>query len=431
MGSTFFKKSILTLMAILTVGMALPCSMYKVTTMGKTMVGNNEDSWGRDPRIWFEPGTNGKFGVVCVGYARKQPNPDGAMNEYGLAFDAFTMPHKSTILERDPQKKDFGYAHILTIMQQCKTVDEVYDVLKEMNLHVLNGSVLFNGGMLLFVDRTGKYLVVEASKMTFGTDDTFVLANFSIADTKDVSTVKMERYCKGLAYLSNKQADTSLSFCSALSDTMSVNRASVGDGTLYTTIYDLDAGLIHVYFYHDFSQRVTFNIHEELSKGAHAFDFATLFPGNANFQKFLAYKTPQNSKVLFAIIVSCSLLFFFTFIFFLIGFFRTSASGKYVKLSLSLLGISFSYYAYVLLRNEAIYYFPSPYLDRHSILVTLTSYLPFVLLVVIVPLIVLLLSMFRKGNWSRFAKGLFAINTAVYILLIGLFAYWNLFDVFT
>ncbi len=426
----FLKIFILTFLTAFAVEYAFACSMYKVTANGKTMVGNNEDSWGRDARIWFEPGTNGKFGVVCVGYARKQ-HPDGAMNEYGLVFDAFSMPHKPGFPERDPNKKDFAYAHIMTIMQQCKTVDDVYEFLKKLNLHVLNGSILFNGGMLLFVDKTGKYLVVEAGKMTFGNNDKFVLANFSIADTKDLSTIKIERYCKGVAFLNNKKLDTSLSFCTALSDTMSVNRAKVGDGTLYTSIYNLEEGLIHIYFFHDFSKRVTFNLKDELAKGRHSYNFAALFPGNKKFQKFIDYKTPQNSNTLLAFIISCGLLFFFSFVFYLFSFFKDSNTGyRYLKPGLSALSLAMCVYAYVLIRNENIYYFPSPYNDGRSLIVAITSYLPFVLLITILPLMIILIKIFRQNKWSRFAKYLLATNSFAYVILIGLFVYWKLFDVF-
>ncbi len=426
----FLKTSILTFLTVFFVETTFSCSMYKVTANGKTMVGNNEDSWRRDARIWFEQGTNGKFGVVCVGYARKQ-HPDGAMNEYGLAFDAFTMYRKGNLGEKDPNKKDFAYSHLLTIMQQCKTVDEVYAFLDKLNLHILDGSPIFNGAMLLFVDKTGKYLVVEANKMTFGNDNKFALANFSVADTKDLSTIKTERYCKGVAFLNNKKLDTSLSFCSALSDTMSVNRVKVGDGTLYTNIYDLDEGLIHLYFFHDFSKRITFNLKDELAKGDHSYEFVKLFPDNKNYQRFLAYKTPQNNIVIFSFIVACGLLFFFSFVFFLISFFRSSNSNyRYVKLGLSVLSIASCVYAYVLLRNEGIYYFPSPYNDGHSLIVAMSSYLPFVLLLSITPLLTVLVNIFRQKKWNWFAKYLFATNNLAYIILIGLFVYWKLFDVF-
>lgn len=423
----FLKIFTLTFLTVFFAETAFPCSMYKVTANGKTIVGNNEDSWGRDARIWFEQGKNGKFGIVCVGYARKQ-HPDGAMNEYGLAFDAFTMPHKSNIPEKDPNKKDFAYSHLKTIMQQCKTVDDVFVFLEELNLHVLNGSPIFNAAMFLFVDKTGKYLVVEASKMTLGNDDKFALANFSICDTKDLSTIKMERYRKGIAYLNNKKLDTSLSFCTALSDTMSVNRPKVGDGTLYTNIYYLDEGLIHLYFFHDFSKRITFNLKEELAKGDHSFNFTELFPDNKKYQRFLTYKTPQNSIVIFAFIVACGLLFFFSAMFFLISFFMASKTNyKHFKLGISALSVALCVYAYVLLRNEGIFYFPSPYNDGQSLIVSLTSYLPFVLLIAIIPLLIMMVKIFRQKKWNGFAKCLLVTNNVAYIILIGLFAYWRLF----
>lgn len=428
---SFLKIIMLAFLSVFLVETVFACSMYKVTVNGKTMVGNNEDSWGRDPKIWFVQGTKEKFGVACVGYSRKQPNPDGAMNEHGLAFDAFTMHRKGNLPERNPAKKDFAYSRILTIMQSCKTVDEVYAFLDTLNLHILDGSPIFNGGMLLFVDKSGKYLVVEANKMTLGNDNKFALANFSFSDTKDLSTIKTERYCKGVTFLNNKEPKTDLSFCTALSDTMSVRRAKVSNGTLYTSIYDLTEGLVHVYFYHDFGKCVTFNLKEELAKGDHSYDFVQLFPDNKNFQRFIAYQTPQNSKPLFIILLACGLLFFFSFFFFLLRFFKTANDNyKYLNIGMSVLSLALGIYVLVLLRNEGIFYFPSPYDDGMSLLVSLSSYLPFVLLISLIPLAILTVNIIRQQKWKGMAKGLLLTNLLAYFILSALFFYWNLFDVF-
>jgi len=426
----YLRLFVLMMTVILLSKSALPCSMYKVTANGRTMVGNNEDSWRQDARIWFEPATSDRYGVVCVGYAGKR-HADGMMNEYGLVFDAFSMPHKSNFPERDPSKTDFAYARLKTVMQQCKTVDEVFSFLQEMNLHVLNGSILFNGGMLLFVDKTGKYLVVEAGAMTFGTDDKFVLANFSVADTKDLSTVKTERYRKGVAFLSNRELETSLPFCAALSDTMSVSRAKVGDGTLYTTIYDLAEGLIHLYFFHDFSRSITFNLKEELAKGEHYFEMEELFPGNSNYLRFIDYKTPQNSKLLFWFIVAVGFLFLFTFLYFSISLLRKPLSNfKLFKLGIAGLSFAFAVYALVLLRKEGVFYFPSPYKDGHSILNTVAAYLPILLLVLTIPLVYTTFKIVSRKGWKGFSLWLLVTNNVVYLVLLYLFAYWELLGFF-
>jgi len=427
--SVSLKTILLFLFIISFVVEARPCSMYKITVNGKTMVGNNEDSWGRDSRIWFEQGNDKKFGAVYVGYRRKD-GPDGAMNECGLAFDAFTMPHKANMPEKDTNKKDFNYSHVKTVMQECKTVDEVYSFFEKLNLHVLNGSVIFNGGMLLFVDKSGKYLVVEADKMTFGNDDKFVLANFSFADTKDLSTIKVERYCKGVHFLENKKTESNLSFCTSLSDTMSVNRKKIGDGTLYTNIYDLEEGIIHTYFFHDYTKRISFNLKEELAKGDHSLNFDELFPNNKNYERFLHYKTPQNNKPIFIFIILCGILFFVSSVYFLFSFFKSSNTDfKYLKIGISVLSFAMFMYMIILLRNQTIFYFPSPYHHQHSVLVTISSYLPFLLIILISPLFVYLIKIIQQKCWTGWARGLLISNHLAYMILIGLFVYWKMFGI--
>lgn len=407
---------------------AFPCSMYKLTAYGKTMVGNNEDSWGLDARIWFEPRTTTQYGVAYVGYARKHPNPDGAVNEFGLAFDAFTMPHRAEILAKDPNKRDFGYGDLRTIMQQCKTVDEVYAFLSKRNLHVLNGSAIFNGAMLLFVDKTGKYLVAEAHQLSLGSDDKFLLANFSFADTKDLSSIKAKRYCNGVEFLKGKRLDSSLAFCTALSDTMSVNRAKAGDGTLYTSIYNLQDGLIHLYFFHDYHKCISFNLAEELAKGSHEYRFAELFPHNAGYERFLAYKTPQNSPAILAVLVASALLLLFAAAVFGLHA-RKTTPARALKLGVAGLNAALCGYILMLLRNPAAFYFPAPYRDDHSWLISASAYLPLVLLAAFVPMLFFAVKSRQRQPWSRFAQGLLIANGAVYALLIVLFAYWGLFEV--
>lgn len=404
------------------------CSMYKVTVGGKTMVGNNEDSWRHDACIWFEPGTPGEYGVACVGYASNMPKPDGAMNEVGLVYDAFTMPYQSNIPARDIRKKDFTYADIKIIMRQCKTVDEVYAYLKPLNLQVLNGSPLFNGGMLLFVDRSGKYLVVEAHHMSLGQKDRFALANFSFANTPDLSIIKTERYCKGITYLNNKPLSCSFDYCRNLSDTMSVHRPKIGDGTLYTSMYDLEQGLVHLFFFHNFREVHTLNLKNELAQGPHAYLFKDLFPNNAEYQRFDRYQTPQNNRGIAFFILGCALLFLFSTAYFLLRFMRSKLM-PYRKgmLGLSIMNFCFLLYMLVLYRNEAIFYFPSPYSDAHSLFVSISSYWPFIVLLSVVPLVRFMYIIFRKKAWSRLASCLFALNNLVYLVCLVLFFYWGLF----
>jgi hypothetical protein len=410
--------------------------MYKLTVNGATMLGNNEDSWRHTSQIWFVPAVGPKYGAAYVGYADKQA-ADGGVNEHGLAFDAFSMPTKQLKNKPDANKKDFTFSQANKVLEQCKTVREVYTLLQSFNLHLLNGSPLFHGGMLLFADGNGEYLTVEADTMIFGSENKFVLANFSPATTKDLNTIKIERYCKGVQFLSNK-IDTSLSFCTALSDTMSVSRSKIGDGTLYTSIYDLNKGLIYVYFFHDYKNLVTFNIKDELAKGTHTYPMTSLFPPNEAYNKFVNYKTPQNTPALKITLIVLLVVFLFTALYLLYQIVKrksavTQTNGAYktTVYLMSIISLLLSYYCFNLLRYEGIFYFPSPYQDYHFSILNVMAYLPFLLLAAFIPLAVYSMRIYKSSTWNSFTKKLLLANNLLHVTVIILFAYWHLYNVFS
>src|SRR4051812_33907340 len=68
------------------VQVSTPCSSYKITLNGKTMMGSNYDSWLQSPMIWFE--TNG-YGAAFTGArsdGKSGTAPQAGMNEFGLGF---------------------------------------------------------------------------------------------------------------------------------------------------------------------------------------------------------------------------------------------------------------------------------------------------------------------------------------------------------
>lgn len=410
---------------------AFACSMYKITCKGKTMVGNNEDSWRTSSCIRFEQGREGCYGVAYVGYSDKAA-PDGALNECGLVFDAFTMPYKSKMPPRDPRLPDFSYALLDDIMQQCGNTNDVYTFLSRYNLHILNGSLLFNGGMLFFADSSGNYLVVEADTLIRGKDPAYLLANFSVAGTPDPRQVRMERYRRGVSFIEQNGIDSSLAFCTALSHTMSVCRSRIGDGTLYTSIYDLKEGLVHLLFYHDYTRRVSFRLRDELARGDHTQAIPALFPPNAEYLRFLRFLTPHNNPVLKGILLLFGLLFFFSAVFFLLTFLHGAfRQGKirYAKLFMMFLALASAYYIYVLLRNQAVFYMPSPYRDPGASLLNIAAYVPFLQLGLAIPLLRLCIYLFRKKTWSIFGRYLFLLNNISLLVLLGLYVYWGFFRV--
>ena len=263
------------------------CTLVKMTVKGRTVVGNNEDFSNPDTRIWFEPGTGAQFGAVYVGYNSLMP--EGGVNEAGLMFDAFGMPNK-------PLQDTSGKAPVFeldlkkAIMKECSTVGQVKALIGKYNLYFWSHAVW------VFVDRAGDYLVVDGDSRTLGNNRYFVQTNFRQSELNEEKAIPCLRYLKAMALLKNR-CEATTEYCTTLMD--SVHQQS----TLYTTIYDLDAGTIDLYHLHNYAHVVHFSISEELKKGNRVLRIPELFPDVIN----PAYKGMLNLKAGFD-----SLAFLFT-----------------------------------------------------------------------------------------------------------------------
>jgi hypothetical protein len=348
------------------------------------------------------------------------------MNEVGLAFERLSAYH--------PNAKNFSgkisisnpTKYLKDILHNCKTVEEVKNFISKYDYS------FFIDDIFIYVDKSGKYLIVEPYSLTIGNNPTYVISNFCPSITTENDASKLVRYSNGIEFLKTK-IDATLAFCTALSDTMHVCRKKIGDGTLLTSIWDLKHGTVNLFFYHQYDFTVQFNLEEELQKGNHIIAIEGLFPYNSEFEKLKNYKTPKNSIFLRLFVAAATAMFFFSSLVFLILYFRKKPNTIYAIIQLLLfpLGLLLSYYMFVLLTNINIYYFPSPYQHPSNIFVSITSYIPFLMLVIIIPFGVIIFRLFREKCWSLFAKILFVLNYVVYFILIGLFVYWGFYNVFS
>lgn len=404
------------------------CSMYKVTVNGKTMVGCNEDAWRTTPRIWFEVAAKaGEYGAAFTGSRFDGSNgfaPQSGMNVHGLVFSrlASADPGRPNNLSVSGKPVTNPTQYLKDIIHKCRTVEEVKQFIGEYD------HSFFTEDVFIYIDSTGKYLVVEPYTITVGNDAAYVLSNFCPSATAPSDALRLDRYRKGVDFLKSGM-DTSIGFCTALSDSMHVCRAKIGDGTLLTSIWDSKEGRVCLYFYHNYGHPVFFNIKEELAKGDHMLEIPALFPPNAEFDKLARYKIPQNNIAIMLFLMCCGMLFLFSAFYFLISFFKGRKTKHYSVLKLALVPLSLMmfYYMYVLVRTIGIFYFPAPYTDPHSILISIASYFPYLVLVMIVPLCVLNVIIIRKRLWGRFPIILLTANSIVYLILIGLFIYWKLY----
>lgn len=255
---------------------SLACSMFVININGKVLVGNNEDFWNPNSRIWFEKGDENNFGAAYVGFDDLWPQ--GAINEKGLVFDGFAMPYleiKNHEGKTSPEREDF----FRMIMQNCSNVKEVYEIISDWDLRGLET------GMLYFVDKSGKQLIVEGDHMEIMNKDYDIISNFYPSQYTDLNEVSLEYYQKGRKFMESK-LDTSLSYAASLLNELH-QETGWGGGTLYSTIYDLNERNIYLYYNHDFENAIRFNLEEELNKGNKVLKIPELFPENTEAQEFL------------------------------------------------------------------------------------------------------------------------------------------------
>ena len=150
-------------------------------------------------------------------------------------------------------------------MSECSTVEEVNALINKYNLYFWSHSVW------VFIDKTGKYLIVDGDSRILGEKNYFVQTNFRQSEITDETRIDCWRYKKAMSLL-KKHSEASIEYCTSIMD--SVHQK----GTLYTTIYDLDNAIIYLYYFHNYKKVMRFDLKEELKKGERILVIPELFP---------------------------------------------------------------------------------------------------------------------------------------------------------
>lgn len=398
--------------------------MSKITHNGHTYVGNNEDAWGLNPRIRFEKGDFDSFGVAY--FVHRDDVFQGAINEFGLIFDVFSLPIKVNHSREMPPVSKNRDALIIEIMKTCATVEEVRKTIEQRNV------TFFPGGMMWFIDQYGHHLIVEPDTLLSGTDARYILTNFRPSETKH-EDVKSERFQNARAILNQKISD-GRQHCQQLMKTMHACRKKLGEGTLYTSVFDLHQRKLHLFFYHDFEHEVVIDLKKELAKGNHTILFTDIFPPNAEYNRLKAYKTPFNSETIFWALIStlgiaftASVYFFFRIIMRWIR--RRKAQLKSMTplfLLLILANILLFLLIPILILREPVFYFGFEGQLANFPLPELIYFLPLTIGILLVAGGGLSYQYMRQNSGVIFSKWVISSNLFVLFGILILTIYWGL-----
>ena len=259
------------------------CSMYKLTKNGKTIVGNNEDWTSPNGQFWFEQGDEDRYGVMYMGFL--DDFAQGAINEAGLVFDGFWEPYLEVKDVEGKLEIPIGDA-LKWVMQTMESVEEVQSYLQTINLTILEN------GQLVFVDKSGSYLVIEGDEMFMGDEAEKTFSNFYYSQIESLDEVGLPYFQNGQSFINKTTSESTLDYCS---EAMAQFSQSNLVPTQYTTVYDLSTLTVRVYLFHDYTNSVEFNLSEELQKGDHRTMIAELFPATSfGYQHYAKYNDTEH-----------------------------------------------------------------------------------------------------------------------------------------
>lgn len=407
----------------------IACSMYKITVGGKTMVGCNHDTWLITPKIWFENAKQpNEFGAVFTGsreVSQNKTTPQSGMNSVGLSFSRLTAyyparnnPHLNKLKITDEAD------YLSDVLHKCATIQEVKKYIANYD------HSFFTNDVFIYVDSLGDYLVVEPYELIEGNEPNYVLANFCPSITDNEQARKFDRYRNGEDFLKTHESTAALDFCTVLSDTMSVCRNRYKDGTLITSIFDTKEKVASLYFYHNFDHVVHFNLVAELAKGDHMINIPSIFPRNPDFERLVSFKTPSNTVELRIVLVMfAGLLALFSSLLIIASFWKNEATLISLKSAvfISLFNLILIAYIFVLITNQSVFYFDVPFKHHRSILISASSYTPFLLLLLFIPSIIYTRKRLKSEKTKLWIKTALVLNSMLYLMLVLGFGYWGLF----
>jgi tetratricopeptide (TPR) repeat protein len=256
------------------------CSMYKITKNGKTIVGNNEDWLSPNHQFWFERASKNKFGVMYMG--QLDNFAQGAINEAGLVFDGFFEPDNLPVKNTAGKFELSMTEAIKTVMQTMTNVEQVKVYMETINLSSLTNS------MIVFVDKSGTYLIVEGDEMFIGDESEKTFSNFYYSQIDSVEKVNLDYFQSGQKFINTSDGQPSLDYCAEAMDNFAQSKKIAV--TQYATIYDLNTLTIRVYLFQDYSQFIEIDLKQELEKENHSTMIPDLFPKESlGYQHYLKY----------------------------------------------------------------------------------------------------------------------------------------------
>ncbi|MFX0087831.1 MAG: hypothetical protein ACFFAU_19420 [Candidatus Hodarchaeota archaeon] len=241
------------------------CTILTISNGDTVLFGGNEDNTEAfQVRIWFYPGTSGKYGKILLGYKvyNNYDNFLAGFNDQGLCIDMNAVP-RTVLTRQSEQTRSF----FMQFLEECADVPQaqewlnIYDVpfLENDQAHIADKT---GNAMIASLDINGEFYITNK------TGDYLISTNFNPARQEYIPGLTCWRYD-----LASEVFNTTVNVTVETCKTVLSKTALV---PMYSYIFDLQKGLIYLYSHGDFERVAVLNVEKELAKGIHSYAIETL-----------------------------------------------------------------------------------------------------------------------------------------------------------
>ena len=250
----------------------MACSVFNASRVDKVFAATNKDWNNRETRILFIPATPDKYGRVYFGYQLEEGFQNvGGMNDQGLWYDGASLPTRSDI-ENHYNKPRVKGELCEKALEECATVDEVIQLYKYYYTPHWQGHSMW-------ADRFGNSVIIE-----YGEKDVVfvrkeqgyqVMTNFYISDPKNSRWYNCHRF-NAITEILKKTGNLNVE---VMTEALDASHKEGLTPTLFSNVYDLKKGEIHLYHFHCYDELVRLDLAKELEKGDQYLEIPRLFHG--------------------------------------------------------------------------------------------------------------------------------------------------------
>jgi hypothetical protein len=254
---------------------AMACTGFMSSNENQVLMGNNEDWLYPEAYLWFYPSQTGRYGRMYIKCIYPIPSNPGyvtsfaGLNEHGLCYDIFLHPPLKPV--NSSYKPEFQGDLMAYCLEKCATVDEVLALFDHYNLEFMEDIQYF------VVDATGNSVIIEGDEIIQKQENCQVVTNF-LQSNPEHGWYPCWRYDTAVRMLEN-MSEASVEYFKGICT------ATHQEGmypTIYSYVFDVKTGLIHLYHYYAYDTVVTLNLTEELNLGVHSYSLPGFFEPEDN-----------------------------------------------------------------------------------------------------------------------------------------------------